>query len=166
MRVSIGDLSISYVGQDAKTLVVQPWEKNMLDPIEKAIIGANLGVTPQNNGELIRLVMPPLTEERRKQLVKKLGELAETAKVSIRNARKWANDLVKDLVKDGLPEDAGKTAETKVQDLTNEFSEKVDKFTKAKEVEITSELNTFPYGVRDFQIKDIDGNLLCFGCPA
>ncbi len=121
---------------DARTLAIQPWEKNMLGPIEKAIFGANLGITPQNDGEIIRLNVPPLTEERRKSLVKQSKGLGEEAKVSIRNVRKDANQAVKKLVKDGLGEDMGKSTESRVQDLTNKFVENIDKLVGAKEKDI------------------------------
>ncbi len=122
--------------QDARTLVIQPWEKSMLGPIEKAIFEANLGLTPQNDGELIRINIPPLTEERRRELVKQAKGLGEEAKVSIRNARHKAMDSIKKAVKQGYPEDAGKRRETEVQDTTNDFSKKVDETIEAKEKEI------------------------------
>ncbi|MCH8330304.1 MAG: ribosome recycling factor [Bacteroidetes bacterium] len=122
--------------QDVKTLVIQPWEKNMLEDIEKIIIGANLGVTPQNDGNVIRLVVPPLTEERRTELVKKIKEIAEQGKVSIRNVRRDANEKIKLLAKDGLGEDESKIAEELVQEYTNDFIQKVDKHFEAKEQEI------------------------------
>lgn len=118
---------------DAKTIAIQPWEKNMIGPIEKAILASNVGLTPANNGELIRLNVPPLTEERRLLLVKQVKNEGEAAKVSIRNARRDANDELKSLEKNGLPEDMRKKAETGVQDMTNEYSEKVDKIVEAKE---------------------------------
>jgi ribosome recycling factor len=121
---------------DAKTIAIQPWEKNMIDPIEKAILAANIGLTPVNNGEIIRLNIPPLTEERRIQLVKQVKSEGENAKVSIRNARREANDELKSLQKDGLPEDQVKRSETKVQDMTNEYTEKVDQVVDAKEEDI------------------------------
>ncbi|MGC9341659.1 MAG: ribosome recycling factor [Bacteroidales bacterium] len=121
---------------DAKTIAIQPWEKAMIDKIEKAILAANIGLTPVNNGELIRLNIPPLTEERRLQLVKQVKNEGENAKVSIRNARREANDELKTLQKDGLPEDMTKRAETKVQDMTNEYTDKVDKVVEAKEEDI------------------------------
>ena len=121
---------------DAKTIAIQPWEKNMIDPIERAIMAANIGLNPANNGELIRLNIPPLTEERRLQLVKQVKNEGESAKVSIRNARRDANEELKKMQKDGLPEDMEKRAETKVQEMTNDFSEKVDKIVEAKEKDI------------------------------
>ncbi|MDX9928739.1 MAG: ribosome recycling factor [Bacteroidales bacterium] len=121
---------------DAKTILIQPWEKNMLGPIEKAILAANLGVTPINNGEAIRINIPPLTEERRMQLVKQVKNEGETAKISIRNSRKWANDELKKLLKDGLPEDMEKDGVEKVQEMTNDFSSGVDRIVTLKEKEI------------------------------
>jgi len=121
---------------DPKTILVQPWEKSMLGTIEKAIMAANIGLTPVNNGEVLRINIPPLTEERRLQLVKQVRNEGETAKISIRNARKWANDELKLLLKDGLPEDTEKDAETKVQDLTSEYNSKVDKVMDLKEEEV------------------------------
>lgn len=121
---------------DARTIVIQPWEKSMLAPIEKAIFEANLGVTPQNDGELIRIGIPPLTEERRKDLVRQSKALGEDTKVSIRSARHKAMDLIRKGVKDGFPEDAGKRLENQVQDLTNKYTDKVDKLIEAKEKEI------------------------------
>ena len=122
--------------QDAKTIVIKPWEKNMLDPIERAILGANLGVTPMNDGDFIRIILPPLTEERRKGLVKKAREIAENSRITIRNIRRDANDALKQLKSDGASEDMIKSAEEKVQDYTNEFVAQVDKYLSAKEGEI------------------------------
>ena len=122
--------------QDAKTIVIKPWEKNMLDPIERAILGANLGVTPMNDGDFIRIILPPLTEERRKDLVKKAREIAENSRITIRNIRRDANDALKQLKSDGASEDMIKSAEEKVQDYTNEFVAQVDKYLIAKEDEI------------------------------
>ncbi len=121
---------------DARTISVQPWEKSTLEPIERAIINANLGLNPQNNGELIMISVPPLTEERRKDLVKKVKSEAEDAKVGIRNARKDANDEIKKMEKDGLSEDLAKDAIEEVQKLTNQFSEKVDGEVERKEKDI------------------------------
>jgi ribosome recycling factor len=121
---------------DAKTISVQPWEKNMISPIEKAILAANIGLTPINNGELIRINIPPLTEERRRDLVKQIKNLAENTKVSVRTARREANDLLKKMKKDGLSEDIEKDAELEVQQLTDRFIEKVDKILEAKEKDI------------------------------
>jgi ribosome recycling factor len=133
---------ISQVGNistlDARTLTIQPWEKNMLQPIERAIIASNIGVNPQNDGVIIRLFLPPLTEERRKELVKRsLGE-GEHAKVAIRNIRRDAIEGIKKLQKNGLSEDAAKDAEADIQDITNKFIAKVDKHLEAKEKEIMS----------------------------
>ena len=119
---------------DAKTISVQPWDKSMLEVMEKAIIDANLGFTPMNNGEMIIINVPPVTEERRRALVKQAKAEAENAKVSIRNVRKDANDELKRL--DGFSEDVIKDAENSVQDVTNEFSSKVDAFFTKKESEI------------------------------
>jgi ribosome recycling factor len=121
---------------DARTLVVQPWEKNMIDPIEKAIFGANLGLTPVNNGDLIRINVPVLTEERRIGLVKSVKHEGENAKVSIRNARREAIEEIKKLQKDGVPEDEIKKAEDEMQKLTDNFSKKVDEVLHRKETEI------------------------------
>lgn len=122
--------------QDARTLVIQPWEKSLIDAISKAIIDANLGVNPQNDGALIRLSLPALTEDRRKDLVKKAKAEGEHCKVSIRNIRKEANEAVKRFQKNGLPEDEAKEAETKIQTLTDNFSGKCDKHLELKEKEI------------------------------
>lgn len=122
--------------QDARMLVVQPWEKSLLTPIEKAIQAANLGLNPQNDGVLIRIVIPALTEERRKDLVKKAKAEGEHCKVSIRNLRRDANETMKKLQKEGLPEDEAKEAEAKVQALTDIYSAKCDKHLELKEKEI------------------------------
>lgn len=121
---------------DAKTILIQPWEKNMLGPVEKAIMAANIGLTPVNNGEVIRINIPPLTEERRHQLVKQVRNEGETAKISIRNARKWANDELKQALKDGLPEDIEKDTADKVQEMTHEFNTKIDKVMATKEKDV------------------------------
>ena len=121
---------------DARTLTIQPWEKNMLQPIERSIINANIGVTPQNDGVIIRLFLPPLTEERRKELVKKCNGEGENAKVSIRNIRREAIEQIKKLQKDGLSEDISKGAEAEMQDLTNRYITLVEKHLAAKEKEI------------------------------
>lgn len=121
---------------DARTLIIQPWEKNMLQPIEKAIQTANLGFNPQNDGTIIRITVPTLTEERRKDLVKKTKAEAEHGRIALRTLRKQANEMLKDLVKHGLPEDEGKTAEEKVQHLTDEYNAKVEKHLEIKEKEI------------------------------
>ncbi len=122
--------------QDARTLVIQPWEKGMLTPIEKAIQAANLGLNPQNDGVLIRISIPPLTEERRRELVKKAKQEVEDAKVGIRTARKDAMEGVKKLKTTGLPEDEGKDGEARIQTLTDQYVAKCDKHLEAKEKEI------------------------------
>ncbi len=121
---------------DARTLVIQPWEKSMLTPIEKAIMAANLGLNPQNDGVLIRILVPALTEERRKDLAKKAKSEAENAKVSLRTIRKEANESLKKLQKDGTPEDEVKEGEAKVQQLTDAYVVKCDKHLEIKEKEI------------------------------
>ncbi|MBP7557206.1 MAG: ribosome recycling factor [Chitinophagaceae bacterium] len=121
---------------DARTLSIQPWEKNMLQPIERAIIAANLGVTPQNDGVIIRLFLPPLTEERRRELVKRCQGEGEHSKVAIRNIRREAIENIKKLQKNGLSEDASKDAEADVQQLTDRFISTVEKHLAAKEKEI------------------------------
>ena len=121
---------------DARTLSIQPWEKNMLQPIERAIIGANIGVTPQNDGVLIRLFLPPLTEERRRELVKRCQGEGEHSKVAIRNIRRDAIESIKKLQKNGLSEDAAKDSEAEVQELTDKFIALVDKHLAFKEKEI------------------------------
>ena len=122
--------------QDSRTLIIQPWEASMLDPIEKALQAANLGITPQNDGKIIRLSIPPLTEERRKEMVKKVKGESENCKVSIRTIRKEANEAIKALMKDGVPEDEAKDAETKTQHLTDEFIVHSDKHAEKKEKDI------------------------------
>lgn len=121
---------------DARTLNVQPWEKNMLQPIERAIIAANIGINPQNDGVNIRLFLPPLTEERRKELVKKSFAEGENSKVGVRSARRDAIEAIKKLQKDGLSEDAAKDAEAAVQELTDKYIALVEKHLAAKEKEI------------------------------
>ena len=121
---------------DARTIIVQPWEKNMLTPIEKAIQVANLGFNPQNDGVIIRITVPPLTEERRKDLVKKTKAEGEHGRITVRNLRRDANELVKKEVKKGLPEDELKEAENKIQTLTDSYIAKVDKHLEYKEKEI------------------------------
>lgn len=120
---------------DARTLMIQPWEKNMLQPIEKAIQAANLGFNPQNDGTVIRINVPSLTEERRKDLVKKSKAEAEHARVSIRNIRRESNEHAKRDSK-GMPEDVLKDAEEKIQQMTNQFIVLVDKHLEAKDKEI------------------------------
>jgi len=122
--------------QDSRTLIVQPWEKSMLTPIEKAIQMANLGLNPQNDGVIIRIVVPALTEERRRDLTKAAKNLGEDAKVAIRTIRKDTMEKIKKLQKDGLPEDEAKDGETKTQQLTDAHVLKVDKHIEQKEKEI------------------------------
>ena len=128
----VGNISV----MDARTLSIQPWEKNMLQPIERAIIAANIGINPQNDGNQIRLFLPPLTEERRKELVKKCQGEGEHSKVAIRNIRRDAIEHIKKLQKNGLSEDIAKDTEARVQDLTNKFITAVDKHLASKEKEI------------------------------
>jgi ribosome recycling factor len=123
---------------DARTLSIQPWEKNMLQPIERAIINANIGITPQNDGSQVRLFMPPLTEERRRELVKKCHVEGEHTKVAIRNIRRDAIEQIKKLQKNGLSEDAAKDAESDVQEVTDKYTAGVEKHLAAKEKEIMS----------------------------
>lgn len=131
---------ISQVGNltamDARTLTIQPWEKNMLQPIERAIIAANIGVNPQNDGNIIRLFLPPLTEERRKELVKKTNAEGEQAKIVVRNIRRDSIEQIKKLQKEGLSEDAAKDGENQIQDVTNNYISLIDKYLEAKEKEI------------------------------
>lgn len=121
---------------DARTLVVQPWEKSMLDVICTGIINANLGLNPMNNGEVVMINIPPLTEERRRELSKRAGAEGEHAKVGIRSCRKDAMDEIKMLKSDGLSEDLVKVAEGKVQEVTDSYSKKVDDILSAKEADI------------------------------
>jgi ribosome recycling factor len=121
---------------DARTITIQPYEKSMLQTIEKAIMIANLGFNPMNNGDLIIISVPPLTEERRRDLVKQAKSEAEDAKISIRNARKDANTEIKKLEKDGTSEDLCKNAEEDIQKLTDSFIRKVDEHLATKEAEI------------------------------
>lgn len=123
---------------DARTLTIQPWEKNMLQPIERAIIAANIGINPQNDGVLIRLFLPPLTEERRKELVKRCQGEGEHSKVAIRNIRRDAIEHIKKLQKNGLSEDAAKDAEADVQQVTDRYTAAVEKHLTSKEKEIMS----------------------------
>ncbi|MEP6616889.1 MAG: ribosome recycling factor [Ginsengibacter sp.] len=123
---------------DARTLTVQPWEKNMLQTIERAIIAANIGINPQNDGNSIRLYLPPLTEERRKELVKRCNAEGEQAKIAIRNIRRDSIEQIKKLEKEGLSEDAAKDAETDMQEKTNNFITIIEKHLTAKDKEIMS----------------------------
>ncbi|AWG24939.1 ribosome recycling factor [Flavobacterium kingsejongi] len=121
---------------DARTITVQPWEKNMLHPIEKAIMIANLGFNPMNNGDIIIISVPPLTEDRRRDLAKQAKTEAEDAKIGVRNSRKDANTEIKKLEKEGTSEDICKTAEDDIQNLTNAYIKKIDELLSAKEAEI------------------------------
>ena len=121
---------------DARSFVIQPWEKKVIDAIEKAIFAANIGMTPSNNGEVVRLTVPPLTEERRKTLVKQVKVEGENARISIRNARREAIEELKKMVKSGLPEDVEKDAEAEIQKLTGKYYKKVDEILTKKETEI------------------------------
>lgn len=121
---------------DARTIAIKPWDKNMFRVIEKAIIDSDLGLNPDNNGEFIRLSIPPLTEERRKQLVKQCGKEEEQAKVSVRNARRDGIDQLKKAVKDGLAEDAQKDAEDKLQKVHDKYIKQIEALLAAKEKEI------------------------------
>jgi ribosome recycling factor len=128
---------VSNIGTpDAKTIIVQPWEKPMLPIIEKAILYANIGLTPMNNGEIIRLNIPPLTEERRRNLVKQVKMLGENTKISIRNARRDANEELKKLLKNGLPEDIEKESFEEMQVMTDEYIKKTDIIVAGKEKDI------------------------------
>lgn len=145
----VADLMVDYYGSpvpitqvanlqvsDSRTIMIQPWERNMVGPIERVIINANLGMTPQNDGECIRLSVPPLTEERRKELVKKAKHVGEESKVGIRTARHKALEHLKKAVKEGLPEDMGKRKETDLQNLVNKYVEQTDSVVGNKEKEI------------------------------
>ena len=121
---------------DARTITVQPWEKNMLQPLERAIIAANIGVNPQNDGVIIRLFLPPLTEERRKELVKKSNSEGEQAKIAVRSIRRDAIEQIKKLQKDGLSEDAAKESEKEIQEITDSFISLIEKYLETKEKEI------------------------------
>jgi ribosome recycling factor len=121
---------------DARTISVQPWEKKMLQPIERAIIASNIGINPQNDGNYIRLFLPPLTEERRRELVKRCNSEGENGKVSIRNIRRDAIEQIKKLQKDGLSEDAAKESEADIQEKTNRYIALIEKHLEAKEKEI------------------------------
>lgn len=145
----VGSLFVDYYGSptplnqvanittaDSRTLVIQPWEKSMLAPIEKSIFESNIGLTPMNDGEVVRIVVPPLTEERRKEMVKRAKHLGEEAKVSIRTFRHKAMEFIKKAVKDGFPEDNGKRKEAEIQELTNHYTEKVDHLIEVKEKEV------------------------------
>jgi ribosome recycling factor len=121
---------------DAKTIIIQPWDKNMIEPIEKAIMQANIGLNPANNGEIIRITVPPLTEERRRSLVKQIKSMGENCRVSIRSSRREANEELKKLQKDGLSEDLEKDAESEIQEMTDEFTKKIDDMIASREKDI------------------------------
>ena len=121
---------------DARTISIQPWEKNMLQVIERAIMAANMGITPQNDGNIIRLFLPPLTEERRKELVKKCNAEGEHAKVSVRNIRRDAIEQIKKLQKEGASEDESKESEAEAQTITDKYISLIEKHLEAKEKEI------------------------------
>ena len=121
---------------DAKTILIQPWDQKMLRPLEKAILDSNIGLTPSNNGEQIRLTLPPLTEERRKELVKQVRGVGENARISLRNARRDAVDAFKKAQKEGMPEDESKDGETQSQKLLEKYSKKLDSLLEIKEKEI------------------------------
>ena len=130
----VGNISVV----DARTITIQPWEKNMLQPIERAIINSNIGLTPQNDGNIIRLFLPPLTEERRKELVKRVNGEGELSKVAIRSIRRDGIEHIKKLQKEGLSEDAAKDAEKDIQTLTDRYTVQIDKHLEAKDKEIMS----------------------------
>src|SRR5690349_12118468 len=128
----VGNISVL----DARTLSIQPWEKNMLQPIERAIIASNIGINPQNDGNIIRLFLPPLTEERRRELVKRANGEGESSKVAIRNIRRESIEDIKKLQKEGLSEDEAKDAEKDVRELTDRHISLIDKHLATKEKEI------------------------------
>lgn len=130
----VGNISVV----DARTITIQPWEKNLLQPIERAIINSNIGLTPQNDGNIIRLFLPPLTEERRKELVKRVNAEGELSKVAIRSIRRDGIEHIKKLQKEGLSEDAAKDAEKDIQTLTDRYTVQIDKHLEAKDKEIMS----------------------------
>jgi ribosome recycling factor len=121
---------------DARTVMIKPWEKKMLAEIERAIINSDLGLNPQSDGEIVRLNIPPLTEERRRQLVKQAKNEAESGKVSVRNVRKDANDSIRKLTKEGVSEDAVKEGEDRVQEITDKYTNRIDSLLAEKEKEI------------------------------
>ena len=128
----VGNISVA----DARTITIQPWEKNMLQPIERSIIAANIGITPQNDGAIIRLFLPPLTEERRKELVKRVNAEGEQSRVAVRSIRRDAIEDIKKLQKNGLSEDAGKDAEKEIQQLTTKYIASIDAYLVSKEKEV------------------------------
>ena len=121
---------------DVRTITIQPWEKNMLQPIERAIINSNLGINPQNDGNMIRMFLPPLTEERRREFVKRANGEGENSRIAIRNIRRDAIEEIKKLQKDGLSEDVAKDAEKSVQETTDRYIGMIDKHLAQKEKEI------------------------------
>lgn len=121
---------------DTRTITIQPWDRSAISAIEHAIFAANIGLTPQNDGEVIRLSIPALTEERRKEYVKHAKSLGEDTKVGLRSERHKALDLIKKSVKEGMSEDAGKKMEAKIQDMINDYGEKINKLVEAKEKDI------------------------------
>lgn len=121
---------------DARQIIVQPFDKSVIHEIEKAIMNANLGFNPQNEGELIRIQVPPLTEERRLEMVKKAKHVGEETKIGLRNARRHANEEAKAYEKEGMPEDDAKHLMDEIQKLTNNYSEKIDKLVEAKEKDV------------------------------
>ncbi len=130
----VGNISV----MDARTLTIQPWEKKMLQPIERAIIAANIGINPQNDGNIIRLFLPPLTEERRREFVKRSNGEGEQAKITVRNIRRDAIEQVKKAQKEGISEDAAKDAEAAIQEITDTNITLIDKYLALKEKEIMS----------------------------
>jgi ribosome recycling factor len=121
---------------DPRQIIVQPWDKSILGDLEKAILNANLGFNPKNEGEILRISVPPLTEQRRLELVKKAKGEAEDTRISIRNTRRSANELAKTLEKEGLPEDESKKLQDRIQELTDEYIKKVDEMLEAKEKDV------------------------------
>lgn len=121
---------------DARTLAIKPWERNLISEIERSIVNSDLGLAPQNNGEIIILTIPPMTEERRKNLVKSAKQECESGKISLRTVRKETNEALRKLQKDGAPEDEVKRAEDTVQKFTDSYSAKIDELLNKKEVEI------------------------------
>lgn len=121
---------------DSRTISIQPWEKSLLGEIERSIFEANLGVTPMNDGEFVRISVPPLTQDRRKDLVKQCKAMGEDTKVSLRNERHKMMDVIKKEVKNGYPEDAGKKMEATVQSMVKDYGDKIDKLIDAKEKDI------------------------------
>ncbi len=145
----VSDLLVDYYGSptpigqvanvsnsDSRTINIQPWEKNMLGPIEQAIFASNIGVTPMNDGEQVRITIPPMTEERRKDIVKQVKAAGEDCKVSIRKSRQKGMDAIKAAVKDGLSEDMGKDKEAEVQNIVNDYTASIGKIIDAKEKEV------------------------------